>query len=81
MDPQQRQAAFDNAIGPFLEAQEDALWLFQNVRERVKGGFPELQLSQRTTADSDLNLRTTNDNAQLEGNLWRDLRVTPSPHL
>jgi hypothetical protein len=73
MDPEERDALFEDSVSPFLDNPDDAKWLVSNVRERVKAEFPDLPLSQ--PAAGNLTTTVTNDNARVEGNAWRAIKV------
>jgi len=59
-----------------LNDPDDALWVLQSVRERVKADFPDLALAQRDP--NEVNTRVSNKNGKVEGNVWKRLKVIPS---
>jgi len=65
MDPEERDALFQNTVSQFLGSEEDANWFFKNVRERVKNEFPDIRPVPRTT----------DEDYQLEDSRWRDVKV------
>ena len=77
MNQQQRDAFFERSIRPFLSDPDDALWVLETVRERVKADFPDLPLTQRHDAD-DVITRVSNEKGKVEGNAWKRMKVIPS---
>lgn len=83
MDPEERDLIFTDAISGFFQDQADALWLYENVRQRVKADFPDLELpSTQRPPGNGLATRVTNTNSRVEGNIWKIIRVSiPSSDL
>ena len=73
MDLNQRKQTLDEHLGAFFETREDALWLFDRIRQLIKDHYPDEQLTQRERREhSETREHTTN---QVEGNIWARMRV------
>jgi hypothetical protein len=73
MDPEQRTTIFEDSLALFFDNRDDALWLFETVRRKLKDDYPDLQLTQREQGE----MAITANNNRIEGNVWRRTRVDP----
>lgn len=81
MDPDQRIVVFEDIVAQFFDNREDALWLFDALRSKVKEEYPNLRLTQREREqeegeEGETSARVTNHIAKVEGNIWRIIRVS-----
>ena len=74
MDSDRQIDTLEEHLEAFLETREDALWLLNYIRQKVKHHYPDERLTQQQEPGEPEEPREHTTN-QVEGNIWMRLRV------